>query len=146
MCHFDRVHERDRRTDIALAKMVRKKCKKSPVFIARQHSNAYADSDVAILSACLSVTFQYWSRAQHQHHVTTSLMKLAVGERNVATKLGINSRLCQRILFLYNTEGACCSSFHVDTLLLFYLRLYIESVDNYARTPFGHVTIHSYNC
>jgi len=32
----------------------------------------------------------FWSRAQHQHHVTTSLMKLAVGERNVATDLGIN--------------------------------------------------------
>jgi len=31
--------------------------------------------------------------------VTTSLMKLAVGERNVATNLGINYRLCQRILF-----------------------------------------------
>jgi len=30
-----------------------------------------------------------WSRAQH--HVTTSLMKLAVGERNVATNLGINN-------------------------------------------------------
>jgi len=30
---------------------------------------------------------------------STSLMKLAVGERNVATNLGINSRLCQRILF-----------------------------------------------
>jgi len=29
---------------------------------------------------------QHWSRAQH--HVTTSLMKLAVGERNVATNLG----------------------------------------------------------
>jgi len=28
----------------------------------------------------------FWSRAQH--HVTTSLMKLTVGERNVATKLG----------------------------------------------------------
>ena len=28
----------------------------------------------------------FWSRAQH--HVTTSLMKLAVGERNVATNLG----------------------------------------------------------
>ena len=41
----------------------------------------------------------FWSRAQHQHHVTTSMMKLAVGERNVATNLGINSRLCQRILF-----------------------------------------------
>jgi len=33
-----------------------------------------------------------WSRAQH--HVTTSLMKLAVGERNVATNLGIIFRLC----------------------------------------------------
>ena len=31
----------------------------------------------------------FWSRAQH--HVTTSLMKLAVGERNVATNLGTNS-------------------------------------------------------
>ena len=28
----------------------------------------------------------FWSRAQH--HVTTSLMKLAVGERNVTTNLG----------------------------------------------------------
>jgi len=31
----------------------------------------------------------FWSRAQH--HVTTSLMKLAVGERNVATNLGTTS-------------------------------------------------------
>jgi len=30
----------------------------------------------------------FWSRAQH--HVTTSLMKLAIGERNIAT----NFRLC----------------------------------------------------
>jgi len=29
----------------------------------------------------------FWSRAQ-QHHMTTSLMKLAVGERNIATNLG----------------------------------------------------------
>ena len=28
----------------------------------------------------------FWSRVQH--HVTTSLIKLAVGERNVATNLG----------------------------------------------------------
>ena len=34
----------------------------------------------------------FWSRAQH--HVTTSLMKLAVGERNVATNLGITSSGC----------------------------------------------------
>jgi len=34
----------------------------------------------------------FWSRAQH--HVTTSLMKLAVGERNVATNLGIIIRFC----------------------------------------------------
>jgi len=34
----------------------------------------------------------FWSRAQH--HVTTSLMKLAVGERNVAINLGIIFRLC----------------------------------------------------
>jgi len=34
-----------------------------------------------------------WSRAQHQHHVTTSLMKLAVGERNIATNLGMIKRL-----------------------------------------------------
>ena len=39
----------------------------------------------------------FWSRAQH--HVTTSLRKLAVGERNVATNLGIIFRLCWRILF-----------------------------------------------
>jgi len=39
----------------------------------------------------------FWSRAQH--HVTTSLMKLAVGERNVATKFRYNLRLCLRILF-----------------------------------------------
>jgi len=41
----------------------------------------------------------FWSRVQHQHHVTTSLMKLAVGERNVATNSDIISRLCRRILF-----------------------------------------------
>ena len=41
----------------------------------------------------------FWSRAQHQHHMTTNLMKLAVGERNVANNLGINSRLCRRMLF-----------------------------------------------
>jgi len=35
----------------------------------------------------------FWSRAQH--HV----MKLAVGERNIATNLGIIFRLCCRILF-----------------------------------------------
>ena len=29
-----------------------------------------------------------------QHHVTTSLMKLAVGERNVATNIGTIFRLC----------------------------------------------------
>jgi len=40
-----------------------------------------------------------WSRDVDVEHVTTSLMKLAVGERNVATNLGINSRLCRRILF-----------------------------------------------
>jgi len=34
----------------------------------------------------------FWSRAQH--HVTTSLMKLAIGERNVATNLGTIFRLC----------------------------------------------------
>jgi len=39
----------------------------------------------------------FWSHAQH--HVTTSLMKLAVGERNVATNLGIIFSLCWRILF-----------------------------------------------
>ena len=39
----------------------------------------------------------FWSRAQH--HVTTKLMKLAVGEQNVATNLGIIFRLCWRILF-----------------------------------------------
>jgi len=31
----------------------------------------------------------FWSRAQH--HVTTNLMKLAVGKRNVTTNLGIIS-------------------------------------------------------
>jgi len=31
----------------------------------------------------------FWSRAQH--HVATSLMKLAIGEQNVATNLGIIS-------------------------------------------------------
>jgi len=31
--------------------------------------------------------------------VTTSLVKLAVGERNVATNLGLISRLYRRILF-----------------------------------------------
>jgi len=41
----------------------------------------------------------FWSRAQH--HVTTSLMKLAVGERNVATNFRYNFRLCYRILFQY---------------------------------------------
>ena len=41
----------------------------------------------------------FWSRAQHQHHMTTSLMKLAVGERNIATNVGINFRLSWRILF-----------------------------------------------
>jgi len=34
----------------------------------------------------------FWSRAQH--HVSTTLIKLAVGERNVATNLGIIFRLC----------------------------------------------------
>jgi len=34
----------------------------------------------------------FWSCAQH--HVTTSLMKLAVGERNVATNLDTIFRLC----------------------------------------------------
>jgi len=43
----------------------------------------------------------FWSRAQH--HVTTSLMKLAVGERNVRTNLGIIFRLCWRILFCTRT-------------------------------------------
>ena len=33
-----------------------------------------------------------WSHAQH--HMTTSLMKLAVGERNVTTNLGTVFRLC----------------------------------------------------
>jgi len=36
-------------------------------------------------------------------HVTTSLMNLAVGKRNVATNLGIIFRLCWRILFYYWT-------------------------------------------
>ena len=39
----------------------------------------------------------FWSHAQH--HMTTSLMKLAVGEQNVATNLGTIYRLCYRILF-----------------------------------------------
>ena len=42
----------------------------------------------------------FWSRAQHQHHVTTSLMKLTVSERNVATNLGIISRLSKNIIIL----------------------------------------------
>ena len=43
----------------------------------------------------------FWSRAQHQHHVTTSLMKLAVGERNVATNVGINYRLSKNIILVF---------------------------------------------
>jgi len=31
--------------------------------------------------------------------VTTSLMKLAIGEQNIAANLGINFRLCRSILF-----------------------------------------------
>jgi len=38
----------------------------------------------------------FWSRAQH--HVTTSLMKLVIGERNITTNLGIIFSLCWRIL------------------------------------------------
>ena len=41
----------------------------------------------------------FWSRAQHQHHVTTSPMKLAVGERNVATNLGIISGCVEEYCF-----------------------------------------------
>ena len=41
----------------------------------------------------------FWSRAQHQHHVTTSLMKLAVGERNVATNLGTISGCVKEYCF-----------------------------------------------
>jgi len=45
-----------------------------------------------LLVTCLTST--------SRDHVTTSLMKLAVGERNVATNnIGIISRLCRRILF-----------------------------------------------
>jgi len=62
-----------------------------------------SDANVIVLRATAfcqnNTSLLLWSRAQHQHHVTTSLMKLAVGERNVATNLGINYRLCQRILF-----------------------------------------------
>ena len=41
----------------------------------------------------------FWSRAQHQHHVTTSLMKLAVGEQNVATNLGTISGCVEEYYF-----------------------------------------------
>jgi len=46
----------------------------------------------------LPTVYVLWSRAQH--HVTTSLIKLVVGERIVATNLGrpIIFRLCWRIL------------------------------------------------
>jgi len=39
----------------------------------------------------------FWSHAQH--HMTTSLMKLAVGERNVATNLGIISGCVEEYYF-----------------------------------------------
>ena len=39
----------------------------------------------------------FWSRVQH--HVTTSLIKLAVGERNVATNLGIISGCVEEYYF-----------------------------------------------
>jgi len=53
-------------------------------------------------------TFWCWARShwsfghvrnKSTSHVTTSRMKLAVGERNVATNLGTIFRLCWRILF-----------------------------------------------
>ena len=42
----------------------------------------------------------FWSRAQH--HVTTSLMKLAVGERNVATNLGTTPGCVAKYCFSTN--------------------------------------------
>jgi len=39
----------------------------------------------------------FWSRAQH--HVTTNLMKLAVGKRNVTTNLGIISGCVKEYYF-----------------------------------------------
>ena len=46
----------------------------------------------------------FWSRVQH--HVTTSLIKLAVGERNVATNLGIISGCVEEYYF---SSHAYCS-------------------------------------
>ena len=67
---------------------------KESIWIRKEPSCMNRDGGAYSLPTAYDV---FWSRAQH--YVTTSLMKLAVGERNVATNLGINSRLCQRILF-----------------------------------------------
>jgi len=57
----------------------------------------------------------HWG-AQHQHHVTTSLMKLAVGERNVATNLGIITGCVKKYYFsiqtkaIYQSSKLCCTT------------------------------------
>jgi len=63
----------------------------------RKNPTAWTDMEGRTRTAYRQPMTVFWSRAQH--HVTTSLMKLAVGVRNVATNLGIIFRLCRRILF-----------------------------------------------
>ena len=54
-------------------------------------------------------------------HSPTASMKLAIGERNVATNLGIIFRLCWRILFYYlNYQPNERFQGHLDAINLFY--------------------------
>jgi len=57
----------------------------------------------------------FWSRAQH--HVTPSLMKLAVGERNVATNLGTISGCVIEYCF-----SKCYCSLNLRVLTHHYLK------------------------
>ena len=91
----------------------------------------------------------FWSRGQHQHHVTTSLMKLAVGERNVTTNLGIISRLCRKILFqnlpysldlVLSSVYLCPSSFILhDISILRYGTFHISLLRHFVILTSDHV-------
>jgi len=59
---------------------------KESIWIQKEPNCMNRDGGACRVQLTDSIMTVFWSRAQH--HVTTSLMKLAVGERNVATNLG----------------------------------------------------------
>jgi len=86
----------------------------------------------------------FWSCAQHQ--VTTSLMKFAIGERNVATNLGINFNIVLKNIILelichLQLHGQCSIPANTENVTYFASRSVVSAEWIVSRRSFSRSAI-----